>query len=273
VNWFNARFCFALAVAVYGASTIYSVFLWRKGFRRDDRVNYVLLLAAFALHTAAMFMRGLKLASCPVQNLYEATVFSAWALALAYLAIGLWRPMRFLGAFAAPVLLGLGVFALMPALDPPHGPKPEFGGALQSLHAAFTMLAYGALGLGAVAAAMFLTQEHNLKFNKLRAVLSLLPPIQRLELVAHRLVLAGFILLTVGLYAGGRLPRPAGVHYLQDAKVVWSILLWLLYLTLMVLRLRYVLAGRRYAWGVIGTFAFVLLTFWGTNLLSSLHNP
>ena len=271
MNWFNARFCFALAVAVYGASTIYSVFLWRKGFRRDDRVNYVLLLAAFALHTAAMFMRGLKLASCPVQNLYEATVFSAWALALAYLAIGLWRPMRFLGAFAAPVLLGLGVFALMPALDPPHGPKPEFGGALQSLHAAFTMLAYGALGLGAVAAAMFLTQEHNLKFNKLRAVLSLLPPIQRLELVSRRLIQTGLVLLTLGLHFGGRLPRPEGVRFIEDPKVVWSIVLWLGCLVLLLLRWRG-LSPRRFAWGVVGVFVFVALTFWGTNLLSPLHN-
>ena len=39
---------------------------------------------------------------------------------------------------------------------------------------------------------MFLTQQHDLKFHKLRAVLSLLPPIQRLEIITSRLVLAGF---------------------------------------------------------------------------------
>ena len=44
---------------------------------------------------------------------------------------------------------------------------------------------------GAAAAGMFLTQQHDLKFHKLRAVLSLFPPIQRLEIVASRLVLAG----------------------------------------------------------------------------------
>lgn len=272
MDWFTARHCFALAVVVYGASTVYSVFLWRKGFRRDDRVNYVLLLAAFALHTLAMFKRGMTLHSCPVQNLYEATTFSAWALALAYLAIGLWRRMRFLGAFTAPVLFGIGVFALMPALDPPHGPKPEFSGALQSLHASFSMLAYGAFGLGAVAAAMFLSQEHNLKFNKLRAVLSVLPPIQRLDLVTRRLIQVGLVLLTLGLHFGGRLPRPEGVRFADDPKVVWSVVLWLGCLVLLILRWRG-LSPRRFAWGVVGVFAFVVLTFWGTNLLSPLHNP
>ena len=37
------------------------------------------------------------------------------------------------------------------------------------------LLAYGSFGLASVAAAMFLTQQHDLKFNKLKAVLSLLP--------------------------------------------------------------------------------------------------
>jgi HemX protein len=273
VAWFTDRNTFLLAVMVYGASMIYSLFLWRKGFRRDEHVNYFLLLLAFALHTAAMVQRGFSLNRCPVNNLYEATLFLAWALVLAYLIVGLLPRLRFFGAFASPLLFVIGVFALMPSLDPPHGPKPEFSGWLVSLHAALILLAYGAFGLGSVSALMFLTQQHNLKFHKLRAMLSLLPPIQRLELVTSRLVLVGFILLTLGLFAGGHLPRPEGVPYSQDVKVRWSALVWLLYLGLLVARWRFALSGRRFAWGIIGVFAFVLLTFWGTNLLSSIHHP
>ena len=54
----------------------------------------------------------------------------------------------------------------------------------------------------AVAALMYLTQEHNLKFHKLQAIFSLLPPIQRLEAVVGRLLLCGFALLTLGLAVG-----------------------------------------------------------------------
>jgi ABC-type uncharacterized transport system permease subunit len=252
---------------------IYSVFLWRKGFRTHDHVNYFLLLIAFVLHTTAMVQRGFSLNRCPVNNLFEATIFIAWALALACLIVGLLTRLRHLAAFAAPILFVIGVFALMPALDPPHGPKPEFTGWLASLHATMILLAYGAFGLASVAAVMFLTQQHNLKFNKLRAVLSLLPPIQRLEMVTGRLVLVGFVMLTIGLLAGGRLPRPEGAPFLKDAKVVWSGILWLLYLGLLIGRWRFAVSGRRYACSVIGIFAFVLLTFWGTHLLSGLHQP
>jgi HemX protein len=273
VDWLTDRHYFLLAVIVYGVSTLYSVFLWRKGFRHHDRINYLLLLLGFLAHITAMLKRGFDLKHCPINNLYEATLFVAWTIVAAYLVFGLWSRLRFLSVFASPVLFGMGVFALMPALDPPHGVHPQFVGGGASLHGALILLAYGAFGLGSVAALMYLTQEHDLKFHKLRAVFSLLPPIQRLELVAHRLALAGFILLTAGLYVGSHLARPAGVHYFQDAKVVWSIFLWLLYLTLLVLRRRFALTGRRFAWGIIGTFVFVLLTFWGTNLLSTLHNP
>jgi ABC-type uncharacterized transport system permease subunit len=267
------RHFFLLAVIVYGFSMMYSVFLWRKGFRRDNRVNYVLLLLGFGLHTTAMILRGFRLDRCPVNNLYEATTFIAWTIVGAYLALGLWSRLRFLGAFASPVLFGIGVFALMPALDPPHGPRPEFSGAGPSLHAALILLAYGGFGLAAVSGVMFLTQEHDLKFHKLRAVLSLFPSIQRLELITSRLVWAGFLLLTIGLAAGGELPRPAGTHFFEDPKVLWSAFLWLLYFALLVSRWRFAQSGRRFALGVIGAFAFLVLTFWGSTLLSPIHNP
>ena len=252
---------------------VYSVFLWRKGFRQDNRATYLLLLLGFGLHLAAMILRGFSLKQCPVNNLYEATIFIAWTIVATYLLIGLWSRLRFLGAFASPLLFAIGVFALMPALDPKHGPKPEFSGAGPSLHATMILLAYGAFGLAAVAGIMFMTQEHNLKFHKLRAMLSLFPSIQRLELVAHRLVLAGFILLSIGLEVGAHLPRPAGAHFYEDPKVIWSGILWVIYLGLLIGRWRFAQSGRRFAIGVISAFTFLVLTFWGTNLLSTIHNP
>ncbi len=259
-------------MAFYGLATIYSVFLWRKGFRRDDWVNYFLLAIGVALHTLAMAKRGLTLHSCPVNNLYEATTFLLWTLGLACLVYALLPRFKFLAAFTAPVLFTIGVFALMPSLDPPHGPKPEFSGALRSLHAATILQAYGAFGLAAVAAGMFLMQRHDLKVHKLRALLSFLPSIQRLEVITFRLVAVGFALLTIGLAAGGQLPRPEGRPYFSDSKVIWSALLWLVYLEALVAYKFFARSSRCFAIGIIAAFVFLLLTFWITNLYSGLHN-
>jgi ABC-type uncharacterized transport system permease subunit len=273
VTWFTDRESFAWAVAFYGVSTLYSVFLWRRGFRQDDRVNYLLVMAAFFAHTAAMLKRGFSFQRCPINNLFEATMFILWTMVAAYLVVGLWRRFRFLGAFAAPLWMALGVFALMPALDEPAALSDQSAVRI-SLHAALVLLAYGSFGLGAVAAAMYLTQVHDLKRHKLRVLFALLPPIQRLETVVGRLVLFGFALLSLGLLiAGLGLKPPQGTTYRGDPKVLWSVLVWALYLGLLVSRWWFAQRGRRLAWAAIGNFTFVLLTFWGAHLLSPVHNP
>lgn len=273
--WFTDRHLFLLAVVVYGFSLIYSVFLWRHGFRKDDRANYLLLLAAFVLHTVAMVKRGLWFDRCPVNNLYEALTFVAWAIVGSYLIAGLFSRLRFLGAFAAPIVFAIGVFALMPALDPPHAGRPEFRTDWGSIHGALILLACGAFGLSCVAGIMFLSQEHDLKFRKPRAVFSLLPPIQRLERVMSGLLIGGVSLLMTGLALTPLLIRQIesrGEKFRADPILFYSVLIWIVYLGLLVARWRFGQVGRRFAWGVVGSFAFLLLTFWGFILISPLHN-
>jgi len=262
---------FSVAVALYGLCSLYAFFLWRRGFRQDERVSYLLLLGAFAFHTLAMILRGFSFNRCPVNNLYEAILFVVWTIVAAYLLLGLWQRFRFLGAFASPVLFGLGVFALFPELDQ-RGPEADFVRGWSSLHASLILLGYGAFGLACVAGVMYLTQERDLKQHKVRAVMSLLPPIGRLEITIGRMVGIGFALLTVGLLLGGYTLRSNGRAYsFWDAKIIWSLLVWCMYLGLLVMRLGFAQRGRRIAWGAVGSFAFVLLTFWGTNLLSAIH--
>jgi ABC-type uncharacterized transport system permease subunit len=95
---------------------------------------------------------------------------------------------------------------------------------------------------------------------------------QRLELVTHRLVLVGFALLTIGLVVGSQLPRKDGAPFLADSKVLWSALLWLVYLEALVAHKFFGRPARRFAVGVIVVFALLLLTFWITNLFSGLHH-
>ena len=270
------RLLFLFAVVVYGVSTVYSVFLWRKGFRKDDRINYLLLAGAFGLHTAAIMQRGFSLQRCPVDNLYEALTFVAWTIVAANLVLGAFRRLRFIGTFAAPILLAIGVFALMPQLDKTTPNHPNLHTDWGSVHGALVLLSCGAFGLGSIAGLMFLMQEHDLKFNKLRAVSSLLPPIQRLEGVMSRMLVAGIVLLTAGLAISPLLLKEKSGHnpetFSGDPILFYAIFIWFVYMGLLVSRWRFGQQGRRFAWGVVGSFAFLLLTFWGFMLLSPLHN-
>lgn len=267
------RHYFALAVLLYGVCTLYSVLLWRKGFRQDNRIIYILLFAATGVAGLAMVKRGVSFSRCPVNDLVGATMFVGWVMAMAYLVMGLWRKLRFVGVFASPVLLAVGVFGLMFGLAPPSVVAPG-GGPWMSIHAGVILLAYGCFGLSSVAALMYLSQQHNLKFDKVRAVASLLPPIQRLETVVWWSVLAGFLLLTIGLFVGAvGLQQTKGTLFVGDPKVIWSLVVWSFYLVMLVLRWRLAQSGRQLAWSACGGFGFILLTFWGFNLLSTIHHP
>ncbi len=267
------RLLFSIAVALYGICSGYSLLLWRRGFREDNRWLSLLIGAGSLFHTGAMFQRGFRLDRCPIHNLFEATVFILWTVVIAYLVLAIFPRFRFVGAFASPLLFGTGIFALFPILDQP-GPVPHFDHAWETLHAALILLAYGAFGLSAVAALMYLSQEHDLKFDKSRALFARLPSIQRLERVVSGLLLGGFILLTAGLLVGSWwLKTNRGYWINDDPKVVWSLFVWAAYLILVLLRAANGAHGRRYAWGVIGTFTFVFLTFWGTNVPSAIHHP
>ncbi|MDP6794533.1 MAG: cytochrome c biogenesis protein CcsA [Verrucomicrobiota bacterium] len=264
---------FLFAVIVYGVGMLYSTFLWRRGFQRDNWIHYGLLTIAFALHTVAMAKRGFSLNQCPVNNLYEASAFVLWTIAAGSLALGLLPKLRFLGVFTSPLLFGVGLFALWPGLDTKYvDNQPNFSSDWFNLHVPIILLGYGAFGLSATAGSMFLTQERNLKFHRARALFALLPPIQRLEKIITTTLAIGLTLLTVGVGIGAAFVE-SGTVFWSDSKTIWSFLVWAMYGGLLVLHFQFDQRGRRYAWWAIVAFGFVILTFWGTNLLSGIHNP
>ena len=61
MNLLTDKGYFLIAVLIYCVSVVYSVRLWRKGFRRNDWVIYGLYWLAFLFHTGAMLTRGYSL--------------------------------------------------------------------------------------------------------------------------------------------------------------------------------------------------------------------
>jgi ABC-type uncharacterized transport system permease subunit len=104
------------------------------------------------------------------------------------------------------------------------------------------------------------------------AIVSKLPSIGRLETIASRLVVIGLILLTLGLALAPFLMESGqrAVFY-RDAKILWSILVWITYAMVVGSRWIWRFGGRPLAWALIAGFVFLILTFSGTNLMSELH--
>ena len=136
------------------------------------------------------------------------------------------------------------------------------------------LLAYAAFGLASLAGILYLIRERPGASETAKQLSAQLPDGDRLERVLLRSLGMGLILLTAGLVMSFGLMRERyGVLVRPDPKIAWSILVWVVYLGLMISRLRFRQAAHRLAWGALGGFLFVVLTFWGTNLLSPIHHP
>ncbi len=259
------------ATLVYGMAVMYSIFLWRKGFTRDDTINIGILVGGFGFHTLALMIRAAETQRCPINNLFEVTMFTSWLVGFGFIIASFWSRFRSIAAFVAPVIFSLSLMTLFPNVDGPVDSLRLEGWFI--LHVPIILLAYGAFAMACVSSVMYLTHAHYLKYNKEMAFWVRLPSIYRLETTSVMLLTGGVILLTLGLGLGFViLKNTSGSFLSQDAKIYWSIAVWVGYFALVLLHWIFSIRGRFLAWLSLALFVFVLTTFWAANLLSDIHN-
>jgi ABC-type uncharacterized transport system permease subunit len=130
------------------------------------------------------------------------------------------------------------------------------------LHAAVSVVAYGAFALACVAGVMYLAQERQLKTHQFRSIFYHLPPIHDLAVANSRLILTGFLLFSLGLFAG-IMHGSAHVHLLRYV----SIALWLVYGSILLATFWHRISPRKVALLSVGAFSVMLITLWGVQLL------
>jgi ABC-type uncharacterized transport system permease subunit len=74
----------------------------------------------------------------------------------------------------------------------------------------------------------------------------------------QRVLLAGFVLLTIGLVSGFQ----AGNLEAHRATIIWSVCVWLMYGTLLLLRFTHRFSSRHIAWMSVIAFTVALTTLW-----------
>jgi len=242
--------------------------LYALGSQRPlaNRWTFLLIGAAFAMHTLFLHQRGEAIGHCPITNLFETLAFFSWSLVLTYLVVGPAYRMSILGAFTAPVVFLINFFALAAPIDLPST-LPHLGWPLE-LHATLSLLGLGVLGVAALAGVAYLIQERQLKRHVLTSWFYTLPNVGRLELVQQRVLVWGFLIFSAGAFLGFFIPH----HGPDDwVKIAWSAVVWCLYAALVVVLALGRLSHKKTALLSVAGYVFILLTFWGINSLSEAH--
>ena len=216
----------------------------------------------FLLQTWFLVVRGQAAGRCPLTGPGETLAFVAWATVLFHLLIGNAYRLSPLGAFTAPAAFALQVGALV-AFGAPGTRRPAAADPWLEFHAAFSVLAYGAFALAAVAGGLYLWQERQLKSRRPHPLFFFFPPMGDLGRVNGRLLGVGFALLTAGLAAGWvalGAPR-SNVHFLC------AVATWALYGGLVLARWRHFLAPRRLATLSLAALGVAFVTLGGITFV------
>ena len=253
-----STFCFLFGFA-------WSMYQFGMRVYRPSHRNFFAILAGFVCQSAFLYLRGQQIGRCPLTNFFELFVFFSWSMVLFYLLIGPTYRLSLLGVFTSPLVFLFQFAALLiPGLDKPGVTRSTVNFWME-LHAAVSIVAYGAFALAGISGVMYLIQERQLKTHHLRSIFYHLPPIHDLAVANRRLILMGFTLLTVGIAAG----FAVGSIYSHALKVAWSIAVWALYAGILGAEWWHRISPRRGAWLSVGALIIVLCTFWGIRFTDS----
>ena len=228
-------------------------------------IMFSLLLSGFIFQTLGLNLRGMQVKGCPLGNLFEIGQFIAWALVLLYFIVGTAFSLRSLGLFTAGMASLLSLTSLMiPGWDTSYSVETTPGNPLIELHASLAIFSYAIFAIVALVSLMFLIQQHGLKKKHSRGLYQHLPSVQKLDLVAMRLLIIGVIVLSAALAFG----VVFWIHYPERVpviKLLTTCLLWLSYVAVMILRLRKQLVTRRHALATIILFIFAIASLWSVQ--------
>jgi HemX protein len=246
------RIALLAATLCYLFSFGHTLFVLGAGRFQPGRFNFIAMAFGAAAQGWYLSLRGATEHACPLGSLPEMLIFLSWSIALIYLVIGSTYRLSLMGAFTAPLVLLLQIVALLlpgeshHAATLPHNPWIE-------IHAALSIVAYGAFGLACVAGLMFLIQEGQLKSRRPAPIFHYLPPITELAGVLKRLLWVGFLLLSLSF--------AAGMHahlFVSGEKFICSMLIWVLYALLLAGANKGLLSNRRLALFAVVTFLLAL---------------
>lgn len=258
---------FEVALTFYFAAAIVSLLELFKGTRTTSRIMLSLAAIGFFIHTLNIIARYIISGHIPIANMHEATSFFAWSIVLIFFFLEYRYRPGLLGSFVMP-----GVFVLMLSSSLLPRKIEPLSPMLQSywlgIHTSLAFIGDAAFAMACGIGIMYLIQERHLKSKNLGGLFRRLPSLQTLDEINYKLITIGWPLLTLAIITGALWAESTlGSYWRWDPKEVWSLITWLIYASILHLRLRAGWSGKRAAiLSVIG-FCVVLFTFFGVNFL------
>jgi len=236
------------------ATVVYGVYL----LRFDERLSST----GLALMGLGLALTGSAAAVRIAQgqflfHLYEGFLILTLGLGAAYFGLALRKKVTLAGAIVAPIITML-TYSLHVFHAESGTVLSEEVAVITPIHIAASFVGFAILGVSAGASVLIIIQEYRLKKKRISlSYAGRLPSLSSLEQFAHRTLIAGFPIYSVGMALGAvwfaRSAAPTVTRHLIMASFSW-----LLYALLVHARITTGLRGRRAAVLTLSAFASAL---------------
>lgn len=242
---------------------------------KSERVALILLIGAAALHTAGVVLRAISVSRVPWGNMYEFAITGSLVIvAIFIIAQFIIRDIKFI----AILISGFSLLTLGVATTNFYVEVASLMPALQNywlyIHVSVAVLATAFFNIAAALSVAylfktsgFIAKSKNQIAASFKRVLAVLPAENKLEKLAYRFNIIGFILWTFTLIAGAIWAERAWHRYWGwDTKEVWTFIIWTLYAGYLHANATRGWSGKRSAWLALIGFSAVIFNFTIVNL-------
>ncbi len=240
-----------------------------------QRVGYSLTALGLIIHVASVVLRGLAAGRVPWANMFEFGLTGTALIIGTFLLVSAMVRISYLGVY----VLGLNLILLGVAVVNFYVPVSPLAPALQSywlvIHVFVACLGTAFFALAAGLSALQILQSRRADQNTVNfRFMDTIPGTDRLEDLAYRICLVGFVLWTFTLIAGAVWAERAwGRYWGWDTKEVWTFIIWVIYAGYIHARATRGWRGTRSAVLSLVGFAAVLFNFSVVNLFfKGLHS-
>jgi len=234
--------------------------------KRPERAVLALMAAGLTLHSVPLALRWVRLGHGPFITLYEVLSSNVWSLTLVF-ALAYWRvrALRPAAVVVAPVLFVMIGWLLATSPAEGHLP-PTYQTVLLYVHVGLGKVFLGAVLVAVGIAGIILLRGAGFAATQLAAM----PDNQRLEELAFRFMILGFLFETAMLIAGAIWAQDAwGRYWAWDPLETWSFITWLTLALFIHLRVTVKVKPRHSATLIIAVFVLAFLTFFGVPFVST----
>lgn len=257
--------------AMFGYLAVFILYLTVVVFRKDrlEKYAWIIFVGSFLLQLGSIIWRWYVSGRIPVMVSYEHYQLGSWFIALSTLLGGtFYRQMRISAIGSTIIILlmlgiGMNTYAEMDPLRPPFKSNWIF------IHIGFAWFAWGCFVVAAVLAIAYLFKRPGREEGRF---MRKFPTRDVMDELMLKMILFGFVCQGFMIVAGAIWAHQLwGRYWGWDPVETWSLVCWLVYGTVLHLRLLMGWRGVKMSVMIILALSTAIIYFWGIGFLPQSH--